>query len=79
MFMKNKNNQSGKKVYIYDGGYQGLLTALYQAFKQREVPVKIVAESNFRNDLFYQKEKIKTNSKKAKFFRICAICCSASR
>ncbi|WP_152416032.1 TIGR03915 family putative DNA repair protein [Halanaerobium saccharolyticum] len=66
--MKNKNNQSGKKVYIYDGSYQGLLTALYQAFKQREVPVKIVAESNFRNDLFYQREEIITDSDQAHFF-----------
>ena len=57
-----------KKVYIYDDSYQGLLTALHQAFKKREVPVKIMSEAKFRNDLFYQKEKIKTNSKKAKFF-----------
>ena len=63
-----KNNQNDKKVYIYDGSYQGLLTALYQAFKQREVPVKILAESDFRNDLFYQREEIVTDNKKAQFF-----------
>jgi len=63
-----KKNQNDKKVYIYDGSYQGLLTALYQAFKQREVPVKILAESDFRDDLFYQREEIVTDNEKAQFF-----------
>ena len=66
--MKSKNDQSKKKVYIYDGSYQGLLTALYQAFKQREVPVKIVAELKFRNDLFYQQEEIITDADQVHFF-----------
>lgn len=66
--MKNKNNQIDKKVYIYDGSYQGLLTALYQAFKQREIPVKIIAEPDFRNDLFYQQKEIITDPEKAQFF-----------
>ena len=63
-----KNNQDDKKVYIYDGSYQGLLTALYLAFKKREVPVKILAKSEFRDDLFYQREKIVTDIEKAEFF-----------
>ncbi|MFP4020694.1 MAG: TIGR03915 family putative DNA repair protein [Halanaerobium sp.] len=63
-----KKNQNDKKVYIYDGSYQGLLTALYKAFKQREVPVKILAESDFRDDLFYQREEIVTDNEKAQFF-----------
>lgn len=61
-----KTNQ--KKVYIYDGSYQGLLTALHQAFKQREVPVKILTQSDFRDDLFYQQEEIITDDQKAEFF-----------
>lgn len=63
-----KKNQNDKKVYIYDGSYQGLLTALYKAFKQRELPVKILAVSDFRDDLFYQREKIVTDNEKAQFF-----------
>jgi probable DNA metabolism protein len=64
--MKASNNS--KKVYIYDGSYQGLMTALYSAFKKREVPVKILAEPEFRNDLFYQNKEIITDQKKADFF-----------
>ncbi len=63
-----KSNQKHQKVYIYDGSYQGLLTALYRAFKQREVPVKILAEADFRDDLFYQQEEIITDQQKADFF-----------
>lgn len=63
-----KSKQNDKKVYIYDGSYQGLLTALYTAFKNREAPVKILAGSEFRDDLFYQKEEINTDQEKAKFF-----------
>jgi probable DNA metabolism protein len=66
--MISKNNQIDKKVYIYDGSYQGLLTALYQAFKQREVPAKIIAKPDFRNDLFYQQKEIITDPEKAQFF-----------
>lgn len=66
--MVKKADQTEKKVYIYDGSYQGLLTALYQSFKQKEVPVKIVADFDFKNDLFYQQEEIPTDQKKADFF-----------
>lgn len=63
--MKKTEN---KKVYIYDGSYQGLLTALYQAFKQREVPVKILTQADYRDDLFYQQEEIITDNDKVQFF-----------
>ena len=61
-------NQKDKKVYIYDGSYQGLLTALYRAFKEREVPVKILSQTDFRDDLFYQREEIETDHEQAQFF-----------
>lgn len=64
--MKKKENN--KKVYIYDGSYQGLLTALYTAFKLREIPVKILQKNVFREDLFYQSQQIVTKPKRAKFF-----------
>lgn len=63
-----KTKEKTKKVYIYDGSYQGLLTALYTAFKLREIPVKILTKNNFRKDLFYQDQKIETNLEKAEFF-----------
>jgi probable DNA metabolism protein len=63
-----KNNQNHNKVYIYDGSYPGLLTALYRAFKQRELPVKILTKSEFREDLFYQQQEIITDQQQAEFF-----------
>ncbi|TDX47894.1 hypothetical protein C7954_10253 [Halanaerobium congolense] len=65
--MKSKLNQGAKKVYVYDGSYQGLLTALYWSFKLKEIPIKIIPESKFKDDLFYQKRKIKTDNEKAEF------------
>ena len=65
--MKSKLNQGSKKVYVYDGSYQGLLTALYWSFKLKEIPIKIISESKFKDDLFYQKRKIKTDNEKAEF------------
>lgn len=62
------SSNESKKVYIYDGSYQGLMTALYSAFKKREAPVKILAESDFRDDLFYQREEINTDQEKSEFF-----------
>ena len=62
---KEKNSN---KVYVYDGSYEGLLTALYRAFKKREIPVKILSHSDFREDLFYKKEKIDTKTEKVEFF-----------
>ncbi|MGM0548798.1 MAG: TIGR03915 family putative DNA repair protein [Bacillota bacterium] len=63
-----EKKEAKKKVYIYDGSYQGLLTALYTAFKLREVPVKILSRNIFRADLFYQEQQIVTKAKKAEFF-----------
>lgn len=59
---------TNKEVYIYDGSYQGLLSALYLAFKKREVPVKIIEKSKFREDLFYNKKEITTEPEKVDFF-----------
>ncbi|RCW56275.1 MULTISPECIES: TIGR03915 family putative DNA repair protein [Halanaerobium] len=62
------SNNYEKKVYIYDGSYQGLMTALYLAFKQREAPIKILSQTDFRDDLFYQTKTIITDIDKAAFF-----------
>ncbi|ADQ14243.1 TIGR03915 family putative DNA repair protein [Halanaerobium hydrogeniformans] len=54
-----------KEIFIYDGSYQGLLTALYTAFKRKIMPVKIVKAADFREDLFYKKTIIKSSEEKA--------------
>lgn len=65
--MKSKVKEDSKKVYVYDGSYQGLLTALYWSFKLKEIPIKIISKNKFKDDLFYQKRKIRTDDQKAKF------------
>ena len=54
-----------KEIFIYDGSFQGLLTALYTAFKRKIIPVKIFKEADYREDLFYQKTLIKSSEEKA--------------
>jgi len=58
---------SKKAVYIYDGSYQGLLSAVYIALKKRTIPVRIIRKDNYRNDLFYDKINIDSSEKNAEF------------
>jgi probable DNA metabolism protein len=58
---------SKKRVYIYDGSYQGLLSAIYAALKERIIPVRIIKNDNYRNDLFYDKIVIESSEKNAEF------------
>ncbi|RKD34623.1 TIGR03915 family putative DNA repair protein [Thermohalobacter berrensis] len=51
--------------YIYDGSFDGLLTAIYESYYRRENPVKIFAENDFQQNLFIPKVHIKTHKKKA--------------
>ena len=54
-----------KEVFVYDGSYQGLLTALYTAFKRKIIPVKIIKAADFKEDLFYKKTIIESSEAKA--------------
>ncbi|MBO8137829.1 MAG: TIGR03915 family putative DNA repair protein [Desulfotomaculum sp.] len=51
--------------YIYDGSFQGLLTAVYEAYYRREEPFDITPENNFSGDLFARQVHIKTDGDKA--------------
>ncbi len=35
-------------TYVYDGSFEGLLTAVFESFESRELPCSIVAEDEFR-------------------------------
>lgn len=41
-------------IYVYDGSFEGLLTAVFDSFESRELPCSIVAEDEFVPTLFLQ-------------------------
>ncbi|MGM0601976.1 MAG: TIGR03915 family putative DNA repair protein [Bacillota bacterium] len=55
-----------KKVYTYDGSFNGLCSVLYTAYKKRDIPADIVKEKEYKSDLFYNKSIINTSEEKAK-------------
>jgi len=52
-------------IYIYDGSFEGLLTAIYEAYYRREQPDSIVSGQALQKDLFSREVIIKTDSEKA--------------
>ncbi|MGF7185673.1 putative DNA metabolism protein [Desulfitispora alkaliphila] len=48
------------QYYLYDGSYEGFLTAVYYSYYSA-VPDKIVAESSFEKDLFASSTLVKTD------------------
>lgn len=51
--------------YIYDGTFEGFLTAVFDSYSRKEVPFSIVAESKDNNDLFSDNFVIITDLEKA--------------
>ena len=51
-------------TYVYDGSFEGLLTAVFESFENRELPCSIVAEDEFVPTLFACKT-IDTDPQKA--------------
>ncbi|WP_028309138.1 TIGR03915 family putative DNA repair protein [Desulfitibacter alkalitolerans] len=52
-------------VYIYDGTFSGLLTAVYEAFYQKEKPGQILKEWDYSQNLFSQPIYIYSDNDKA--------------
>ncbi len=52
--------------YIYDGSFDGLLTAIYEAYYRKERPNKILFEEDFQESLLINKIIINTDEEKAK-------------
>lgn len=51
--------------YIYDGSFEGLLTAIYESYYRKEKPEEIFKEQEFIIDFFAEPIYIKTDSEKA--------------
>lgn len=52
--------------YIYDGSFDGLLTAIYEAYYRRELPDEILSQDSPQQSFFVEKVYIKTDEEKAK-------------
>lgn len=52
-------------AYIYDGSFEGLLTAIFEAYYRKEDPVAIVQEQGLQQDLLLQHVHIETDSAKS--------------
>lgn len=51
--------------YVYDGSFEGLLTAVYEAYYLKEKPDSIVSETNYQEDLLVKKIVIQTDCSKS--------------
>ncbi|WP_411681691.1 TIGR03915 family putative DNA repair protein [Clostridium thailandense] len=51
--------------YIYDGSFEGLLTAIYESYYKKEKPKEIFKEQDFIPSFFIDTIYIKTDKKKA--------------
>lgn len=52
-------------IYIYDGSFEGLLTAVYQAYYQPEKPDSIVTKQRYTGGMFVNPVEIETDTEKA--------------
>jgi len=55
-----------KTTLIYDGTFDGFLTAVYKVFDEQLKDVEIVKPKHFQPTIFVDSEEVKTNSEKAK-------------
>lgn len=55
-----------KKILIYDGTFDGFLSAVYQVFEQQLKDVEIVKPKHFEPNIFIESETVVTNTKQAK-------------
>ena len=51
-------------IYVYDGSFEGLLTAVFESFERHELPCSVVSESEFLPTLFSSRIVV-TDSAKA--------------
>lgn len=52
--------------YIYDGSFDGLLTAIYDAYYNKDLPEQIVSRDNFIDNFLITKVYIQTDEEKSK-------------
>lgn len=53
------------KIYVFDGSFQGILTAIFDSYFRKEFPVKLIPKENFSWNMFDKQIEITTDSEKA--------------
>ncbi|NMA83492.1 MAG: DNA metabolism protein [Epulopiscium sp.] len=53
------------KDYVYDGSFEGLLTAIYEAYYRKEIPNRLVSQDTYQISLISQRILIETDEEKA--------------
>ena len=52
-------------VYIYDGSFEGLLTAVFDSYKNREIPCEITDSNSLQEDFLCEYKNIVTDREKS--------------
>ena len=52
-------------IFLYDGSFEGLLTAIFESYDRKIVPINIVAEEDHQESLFDTAEVIETDPRKS--------------
>lgn len=52
-------------IYLYDGSFDGLLTAVFDSYVNREIPISVEVRESFQQNLFCDCVNIETDTKKA--------------
>lgn len=55
-------------IYIYDGSFEGMITSVKRAIKEKAIPERIICESDDEGFLFAEKIIVQTNNIEAEFF-----------
>lgn len=52
-------------IYVYDGTFDGLLTTVFESYRNHELPLSVTDDENIQEDLFCDIVTIKTDLQKA--------------
>lgn len=55
-----------QSVFIYDGTFEGLLSAIFEVYEMNAQEIRIVSESHYSPSFFEEKHVVNTNPNKAK-------------
>lgn len=58
--------ETGELIYLYDGSFDGLLTAIFEIYLRKEEPKQIVFEENFQHGFDQIVRNIQTDEDKSK-------------
>lgn len=54
------------KIYVFDGSFYGILTAIFDSYFRKDYPVKLISNENSSSSMFDEEIEIITDQEKAK-------------